>query len=514
MNRKLGSALAAAVLLAQPAIAAAGDFVDTRLVFIVGDDDFGHDAGQTVPSSPTTDIGSRTGYDQFYDQLEGSDTGRESRTSLVLYKAADGYIPGLTTAAGIVLELNHARLLTGDPRALQDDGSYIRVTNAIADGKIDVLLMPFRSDRLRLGYLWDITWGGDGIFPGTAPVPGAKVSWDTALYGVYGGMKTSRLPYNTDEEDPRKGQLEAFFGLFGGARLGAEADGLRADIGLGKFDKGTNPNGSVRGEPVTSWGASGRLAYVDGLPFTANNDLRIYTSDPTVPFTEWDATPETRAWRAAVEVTRVEQLLEDPDSVGGTKMEAGLAGATYGQAQFGMLRVGLSAIFRDLAFIHFNAPGAIQRFQAMPDGLDASAETTATASFQYRFPELHLTPGLQLGAQQPAGASNVVPQAGIHAPEVLTGRRTVVYRRADMFDDTGLTYPAILPDDKNIVPTLGARAALQLELARGFGVTAAFTVLQDNNRAELIQDRLQVNTLREFSDSLSYGASLLARAEF
>ncbi len=327
-------------------------------------------------------------------------------------------------------------------------------------------------------------------------------------------MKTSRLPYNTDDEDPRKGQLEAFFGFFGGARVGQEADGLRGDVGLGYFQKGTNPNGSVRGEPVTSWGVSGRVAYIDGLPFTANNDLRIYTADPTVPFTEWDATPETMAWRAAVEATRVEQLLEDPDSVGGTKMEQGLAAAAYGQAQLGMFRVGLTGIFRDLAFIHFNGPGAVRRFQAVPEDLDTNGELTATASVQYRFADLHLTPGLQLGVQQPAGASNLVPQAGIHAPEVLTGRRTVVYRRADMFDDTGLTYPSILPDGADIIPSLGARASLQMELARGFGLTAAFTVLQDNNRAELRQDRLQVNTLREFGDALSFGASMMARAEF
>lgn len=512
MNRSLGIALAAAALA--PSMAQAGDFIDTRLVFIAGDDDFAHDAGTTVPSSPTADIGARTGYDQFYDQLDNSETGRESRTSLVLYKAVDGYIPGITTAAAVVLELNHSRLLNGDPRALQDDGSYIRITNQVPDGKIDVLLMPFRSDRLRLGYLWDITWGGDGTFPGTAPVPGAKIAYDANLFGVYGAMKTTRLPYNTDDEDPRKGQLEAFFGFFGGARVGAEADGIRGDFGAGYFQKGTNPNGSVRGEPVPAWGASARLAYIDGLPFTATNDTRIYTADPSVPFTEWSATPDKMAWRAAIEATRLEQVLEDPDSVGGTKSEVGVAGAAYGQVQIGMLRVGATGIFRDLAFIHFNAPGAIRRFQALPEDVEANAELTATASIQYRLADLHLTPGLELGFQQPAGASNLVPQAGIHAPEVLTGRRTVVYRRADMFDDTGLTYPAILPDGEDIAPNVGARLSAQFDLARGFALTAAFTVLQDNNRAELVQDQLQVNSLRKFTDALTYGASMMARAEF
>jgi hypothetical protein len=164
--------------------------------------------------------------------------------------------------------------------------------------------------------------------------------------------------------------------------------------------------------------------------------------------------------------------------------------------------------------MHFNGPGTVHRYQAAPEDLDQNPELTGVVSVQYRIADWHLTPGLELGAQQPAGASNLVPQAGIHAPSVLTGRRTVVYRRADMFDDTGLTYPSILPDGEDIVPTFGARLSTQLALARGFGVTAAFTVLQDANRAELVQDELQVNSLRKFTSALTFGASVMARAEF
>ncbi len=47
--------------------ALASDFVDTRLVFVAGDDDFGTDAGTSLPSSQTFDLERRTGYTQFYD---------------------------------------------------------------------------------------------------------------------------------------------------------------------------------------------------------------------------------------------------------------------------------------------------------------------------------------------------------------------------------------------------------------------------------------------------------------
>ncbi len=513
--RKCPTAALVALACSAATPALAGDFVDTRLVFLAGDDDFAHDAGTTIPVSPRADIGSRAGYDQFYDALNGSETGRESRTELVLYKKLDGYFPKLTTEAAVALELNHSRVMTGDPRSLQDDGSYIRITQGdLSLGNLEVLLMPFRSDRLRLGYLWNVTWGGDGTFPGSAPVPGARLRLFGDLYEAYVGMKTTRLPFNTAESDPRKGQLESYWGFFGGGRFGREDDGFRVDLGLGYFDKGTNPNGSVRGEDVPSYGGSVRLAYSDGMPFTASNDMRLYTADPTVPFTEWAASETTQAWRVAAEGTLLQQKLEDPDTVGGTTWESGHAAALQGGAQLGFLRLGGVAIYRDLGFIHFNGPGTVRRYQAMPSSYEPQAETTLMLSAQRRFADYHLTPGVEFGAQSPAAVSNLVPNAGIHAPSVDTGRRTVVYRRADMFDDTGLTYPSILPDQSKTEVVLGGRLSLQMELGKGFGVTAAMTVLSDPNRAELIQDKAGVNTLRKFTDALTLGASVMARAEF
>lgn len=500
----------AAALAAAPA--AAGELVDTRLVFIAGDDDFMHDAGTTVPPSPGADIGDRAGYDQFYDQREGSERGTESRTHLVLHAEAEGYFEGLTTDAALVLELDHDRILNGDPRAIHDDGTYLRLTQRYGERTLEVLMMPFSSDRLRLGYLWDVSWGGDHVFPGASTVPGLRIAWEAPFYSLELGAKTARLQFVTRDLDERSGQIEAFFGAFGGFGIGRRESGLRLDANAGFFEKGRNPNGPVRGERVDSGGASARVSYVDGLPFVAGNDTRIYTSDPLLP---WNAEPwGTHGWRVAAEGTWVTQVLEDPEKAGGTVREPGLAAALQFRGQFGNTRLSAVHIYRDLGFLFFDHPGVNRRFQALPEGVDQTAEMVSTVSLERHFPDSHLTPGLTLGLQLPASISDVVPEAGNHPPEALRGRRTIAYRRADMFDDTGLMTGMLVPDGEEVLPVFGARGHVQVDLARGFAILGELTVLYDRNRAFLEQDGLQVNSVREFDQPLTVGAAVMARAEF
>jgi hypothetical protein len=504
--------LVAAALCAAAGHATAGEFMDTRLVFIVGDDDFMHDAGVTVPPSPRPDIGDRAGYDQFYDNRESSERGIESRTHLVLHAAADGYFEGITTDAAMVLEFDHDRILNGDPRSVADDGSYLRITDDLGEPELEVIMMPFSSDRLRLGYLWDISWGGDDVFPGATIVPGFKVTWDAPFYSIEAGAKTARMQFVTRDLDERSGQIEAFYGLFGGFGVGRRKEGLRLDANGGFFEKGRNPNSAVRGERVDAGGVSARLSYVDGLPFLPTTDTRIYSSDPLVP---WNVEPwGVGGWRAAVEATYVGQVLEDVEKTGGTKIEPGLAAAAQLKLQTGNTRFSALGIYRDLGFLFFNQPGVNQRFQALSEDVDTTPEIVATVSVEHHLPESHLTPGLTLGAQLPASTSNTVPRAGSYAPDALKGRRTIVYRRADMFDDTGLLTGFIIPDGEDALPVFGARASTQLDLAAGFALIGEVTLLYDSNRAKLVQDPLQVNTLREFDEPLTVGAAVMARAEF
>jgi hypothetical protein len=505
------SALLAAAIAAGAGPAVAGEFVDTRLVFILGDDDFMHDAGTTVPPSPRLDIGDRPGYDQFYDKHESSERGTESRTHLVLHAGADGYFEGLSTDAALVLRFDHDRILSGDPRAIHDDGTYIRINQAIDEGGLEALLMPFSSDRIRLGYLWDISWGGDEMFPSASVVPGMRLRWDQPWYTLELGAKTARMTVITRGLTEKTGQIDAYYGLFGGFGVGRRNGGLRLDANGGWFQRGNNPLGDVQGEAVDAGGFSARLSYVDGLPFEPTVDTRIYTSDPLAP---WNVEAWSHdGWRAAVEATYLTQVLADPDHTGGTKREPGLAAAGQMKWQSHETRVGVLGIYRDLAFLTFNDAGTLQRYQALPKGMDQSPELVGTLSIEHHLPDARLTPGLAVGVQFPASVSDAVPKAGNFAPAADKGRRTIIYRRSDIFDDRGLLIGGMLPPGEDPLPVFGGRASCELDLAAGFALIGEFTVLYDQDRTKLVQDVNQVNTLRKFDSPLTLGAAIMARAE-
>ncbi len=493
-----------------PGPAVAGDFVDTRLVFVAGDDDFLHDAGTTVPASQQFDLDHRDGYTQFYDRRDSSETLYFGRTHLVLHKAATGFFDRVFTAAALVMELDHQRIVRGDARALRDDGSYLDIQWRGGAGTFGALLMPFDSDRMRIGGLWDVTWGGSNLFPGGgAAVPALKLSWDSEWYDLFASVKTSRLQLHTADVD-RNGQLESFYAVFGGIGGGKRDGGVRGEVQGGFIQKGLNPNDPVLGEPVDAGGVTGRLQYVDGLPFEPGNDTRLYSADPLKP---WNTPRQRRGWRVAAEVTYLAQSLEDPERTGGTGLEEGLAAALYGRGEGGGHRVLARFIMRDVNFLTFDFPGANTRYQQLPDGVQTEPELVAVLGYEHHLRRWHLTPGLTVGYQQPAALVSVVPDAGLYPLTGLSGRKTILLRRADMFDDSGLHVPALLPEGEDALPVLGGRIHLQLDLAEGFGLIAQVTVLHDANRTRFDQDVLRVNDLRTFDTPTTLGAALLAVAE-
>lgn len=489
--------------------------MDTRLVFIAGDDDFMHEAGVTWPVSQKPDMGAREGYDQFYDKRDSSESGRESRTHLVLHKNVEGYFPGLRTEAAMVMKVTHKRVMSKDPRALSDDGSYIRIEQKLSkDSHIGLLMMPFSTDRLRLGWFWDTSWGGNQVFPGAIDgiSPGFKLYFEHSLVDAFVGMKTARLLQTTNSSETDS-ITESFFGVFGGLGVGNKKNGIRAEVQGAYFDKGNNPNGPVRGEKVTSGGGSARLSFVKDLPIDESADIRLYSADPLLAWNNEDRFGGLR-FNVAAEGTYLGQVLEDPDKNGGTKVETGYAGVVHGTLVSGDLRLNLHALARSTGFLFFNAPGAINRFQAISTKLDETPEMVVSLAGEYHFAKPHLTPGLTFGAQMPASLSDVVPNAGNYAPSTLQARQTVVFRRADMFDDTGLLVGRFMPQGHDVKPIFGGRLHLQWDLAEGFALIGEVSMLYDDNRVYLKQDDLHVNAVRDIDDPLTVGAALMARAEW
>ena len=79
--------------------AAAGDFMDTTITFVAGDDNVLAGSGETTPSSPGMDFRPRTGNNLFFENYNTRNTGEETRGELVLYKEFSGYFPRVVPEA-------------------------------------------------------------------------------------------------------------------------------------------------------------------------------------------------------------------------------------------------------------------------------------------------------------------------------------------------------------------------------------------------------------------------------
>ena len=200
-----GSAGARAVGLA-PAGVNHSNFMDTRLTWTFGDDDFLNKTGVLVPLSPTFSLGDRQQYRLFFDNLNSRFAGRENITHLVLYKKMPGFIDKLTTEAALVLRLDLNQLAGNSNNvnsAFYDSGSYLRIfyqTGAKEREGISAVFFPLDTDRFRLGYLYDISWGGtagfinESIFPRIqGSSPGMKVQFETEKFYAFAGFKTATI---------------------------------------------------------------------------------------------------------------------------------------------------------------------------------------------------------------------------------------------------------------------------------------------------------------------------------
>lgn len=507
MNRIFCATLAAA-----PALA--GDFVDTRLSFTVGDDDFLHDAGESTPGSPLTGFGDRPGYEMFFDNLNRRTTGRESLLHLVLWKKVDGFVPRLTTEAAAAVQIDMGEMASDSPevgRVFKDDTSYLRLAYALASGEGDFTLFPFSTDRFRLGWLYDLTWGGDGIFPGKqGPAPGAKIGVTKERWYAFAGMKTAQVEAYVDSGEGEGGEdieilrPQMFYAALAGGGVRLLGGGLWIDAGGGWFQMGQIDRTDVRRETAVTAGGSGRAAWVVGLPIGLSADLRLFRTDAA--FLESLNRPETYPggfnWSVALEGDFLVQTLADPDAVGSTKREPAPAGALDARAKWELWRANLTLFYRSLAFLLHETPGD-PPFLATTDSeyVEVTPEIFVAAAVDRHFPSLHLTPGLQAGVEFPASKHSV-------APPPLVGEATHIFR-ADGTDE-------LLPEGEEAVPIFAFKASVRWDLSTMMSALVMAFATIDENRSSFVLAANATNRPqdRAFEDAFALGGAAVVQARF
>jgi hypothetical protein len=502
------------------------NFTDTRLTWTYGDDDFLHKTGEAFPLSPNASVNDRPQYRLFFDNLNSRFSGRENMSHLVLYSHLPGFIKNVDTEAALVLRVNMTQLASQSNNVnsiLEDAGTYLRVFYTTGgDDKAPqgagLTLYPIDTDRFRLGYLYDISWGGtnarinQSIFPrlqGSAP--GAKLQFDGDGFYVFGGFKTAsilevqqRIVEGGSGEGATTDTVrvaETNYGFLGGAGVDL-ADFVRLDAGAGYFQQGRFEEPDVLGKRVFTFGFSGRVVVHDGMPVPRSADFTLYRNDPNAPlemFKEEKYEPGKLSWSISGEATQLHQQLKDFDAPGTLDIQLARAAAVQGNIKYGNLRTSLSAIYRDLPFVLRNQPSFIP-FQTIPNDAKTENETFFAVSMDYFIQDLRLTPGFGAGLQMPATfRSESVDLDGQQSD------RTIVVR-----EQGNIT---ILPVNEQRVPILQARASLKWDISPMMSAITWLQYRRDNNATRLELDPSGTVLLRQFisPDFLGYGIAMQAR---
>jgi len=498
------------------------NFMDTRLSWTFGDNDVLHPTGQLIPLSQNFNVGDRPQYRLFFDNLNSRYNGRENLTHLVMYKKMPAFIPHLTTEAAVVLrfDLDALAANTGNLNAaLYDAGSYIRLFYNTNDNHpregISATFFPLDTDRFRLGYLYNISWGGtnasinESIFPSIqGSSPGLKVQYDKKNFYAFAGFKTASIVQPTqilnpggDNDVETTSVAQTNYGLLAG--IGWDpVPFFRFDLGGGYFQQGKFDLDDVEGQSVYTYGVSGRAVLHHNMPTPQSVDFALYRNDPMAPmilFAPEKVDAHEHAWSISAEVTQLEQHLKNFDVAGQTNDQGAYAAALQAVLREGYWRFSATGITRDLNFVVKNVPGFIP-FETLPKDATTQPEIFGALSAEYYIRQLRLTPNISGGVQLPSTFQSKFSVDG------LPSSRTIVVRAQG--DES------ILPLDDQRRPIYQARISLKWEISEMLKAFIWVQYVRDNNATLVVTDPNEgTASLRVFQspDTLGMAASLQAR---
>ncbi len=505
--------------------------VDTRTAWTFADDDILAGPTDVTPPSPMIRIGDRPALRLFFQNLNSRYTGRENFTHLIHWRRAPGFIRNVTTEAALVLRLDVAALMSGNvvqvtsrsgsQNALGDDGSFLRVAwnpnAAYPDDGVALVFFPFDTERFRLGYLYDISWGGGDIFTRArkGPAPGFKLQLSSGIGYYFLGFKTASIEMpvtrvtstgSTSTGVESYSVEETQYGGMAGAGWDFTPM-LRVDLGAGIFQQGLFNETAVYRLPVYTFGGSARVVLHEGIPISSSIDFLLYRNDPASPFVLRvidDYAPGRLSWSISLEGTGLGQHLQDPNRFGSTVLQPAFAAAAQALVKYGYLRVGATGFYRDLPFILRNVPSFVP-FQAIRPGDDVgiTPEVFVAASADYYLPRARLLPGIIAGLQFPATFGSRLTVAT--GSSLLNANRMVVVRRDGDQE--------ILPAGETATPIFIVAASVRWDLSEILYVHLFAQMALDSNETRLQADARGTQRI-VFGPPLKLGLGLTVSAHF
>ncbi|HEY0137612.1 MAG TPA: hypothetical protein VGB85_26185, partial [Nannocystis sp.] len=396
-----------------------GNAMATRVTFAIADDNILAGAQDRSPGA-----GFKLAADRlFYDAIEQRKRGFETETQLVVYKRVPTYFKRMDAEAAFVVELQHYtnEKTYKTETQIRDDGSYIKLNwytkrSDYNGDQVSLTMFPFDSQRMLLGYTYNITWGGERTFPNNAPggdaarsntmVPGMRLRYDfkvgTGKDGyVWGGAKTARL-LNEQINEP-----QTYYGLLGGWGL-SFTRWLTWEVNGGYFQRGAFPPQGTKypgigGKTAQAFGGSTRLTFRKGMPIGTSIDFQLfrYSPDATYLLTQTQTYDNRFAASGAFEFTTVGQTLLDWEKPDTTVIRPAMAGAFNGRLRYKKTRVFFTALFRNLDYVVLDIPG-VAPYRAFPQGAIVKPEWFVVAGVDYYLQRTRLTPGFVFAYKNPA----------------------------------------------------------------------------------------------------------------
>jgi hypothetical protein len=489
-----------------------GNAMATRVTFAIADDNILAGSKDRSPGA-----GFKLAADRlFYDAIEQRKRGFETETQLVVYKRVPTYFKRMDAEAAFVVELQHYtnEKTYKTETQIRDDGSYIKLNwytkrNDYSGDQVSLTMFPFDSQRMLLGYTYNITWGGERIFPNNAPggdsarnttmVPGMRLRYDfkvgTGKDGyVFAGAKTARL-LNEQINEP-----QTYYGLLGGWGL-SFTRWLTWEVNGGYFQRGAFPPQGTKfpgigGKTVQTFGGSTRLTFRKGMPIGTSIDFQLfrYSPDATYLLTQNQIYDNRFAASGAFEFTGVGQTLLDWEKPDTTVIRPALAGAFNGRLRYKKTRVFATALFRNLDYVVLDIPG-VAPYRAFPAGAVVKPEWFVVAGVDYYLQRTRLTPGLVFAYKNPASYTS--------------NDTTLVYRE---FNDV-----ETLPKGNPALDIISSKLTLKWDLAPFFVIVGELRYTFDNNRTKFAKSNDDAGRIRVFEDkniTNRLGFFLLAQARW
>lgn len=490
------------------------DFADTRLTVTFGDDDLLTD-GEDSPASLLPGFGDRADYELPFDNLNTKDTGRESATHLVLYRKMPAFFEDVTVEAALVARLE---LYNFSSVTIRDTGSYIRVHYAPWEDEeegLSVIAFPFDSDRVRLGYLYRLSVNGTDQLPRTQWIgaPGVKVQLTVGhgyYYLAFKAAPAMSAPKEVGNEQGTKKTVTVYetqYGGLAGAGWDLFGDRLRLELGAGFFEMGDNPVKGLEEEPYFSFGGAFRAVFHQAMEIQRSIDMMLYTNDLNRPFWAFRPVryvPGRLGYLVSMEGVVLGQNLADPDRFGMTVIQPALALALQGRLQYGYLRLEVTGLYKDVAFLFNSTPGFIAA-TALPDQTQSAPQLMASATADYHFPAAHLTLALSAGFVRPAMLNqNLYASAGTGIPTSVSAHKIVI-------KDNGNT--TILPPGKDVGVEVYTRIQARLDIAEMLYLLGWVQLIHDPNLS-IIQNNAGLTSSWVAVDSLLLGLGLTAAIRF